>query len=192
MGTNHKPFIRVVLIFWNYHWNLTSLKPIFSMENNTLKAKFQAYREVHIWHTQKDTFFLDEHFVRLVSLLQLNLWSLFSNQFFPTGNSEDSPADWVPHGPDWRRMSPGLSQHKKSSIIISRCFTEFYFYQRLGHLTLVTLYETVPHIVVKDPQWFAHLFVFYFVKNERQLLVTWLDNQESDYKIRWYCLQIYE
>lgn len=56
---------------------------------------------------------------------------------------------------------------QESSIIIARCFTEFYFYQHLGHLTLVTLYETVPHIVGKDPQWFAHFFVLYFVKKER-------------------------
>lgn len=137
-----------------------------------MKCTFQAHRQIYMTHTQIYLFWWTLKLTEVVWLVPLTMEAvIIILQSFPTGNSEDRPTDWVPNGPDWRKMTPGPST-QKSCIIISRCFTEFYFYQRLGHLTLVTLYETVPHIVEKDPQWVALFFFFFnFVIKERQLLV---------------------
>lgn len=132
----------------------------------SLKATCQAHKQIiyRIWQKNRD--YADYAAI------------LISEQFFPTENSEESPKDWSPHDPDWSRTSPGPSQHRKAALLYLDVLQSFIFYQRLGHLTLVTLYETVPHIVVKDPQWFAP-FCF-FVKKEKA---------ESGYEIRSYCLQ---
>lgn len=124
--------------------------------------------------------FLKTFWVSLVGLTLIQSQHTYFLYFCPTGNIEDSPTHWGPHHLDGRRTSP--SQRGKAVLLYLDVLQSFIFYQRLGHLALVPRYETVPHIVVKDPQFFAPFSFLICGKSDAAGKATWVRQPRVDTK----------